>query len=501
MVPWISTSLGLVLLFCGAEIASAEPSGPTVQSSEILLALKAGLPVRYDGVSVEGGLDLSSLPEARAASSLIVTNASLRNTSFEGVTFEKEVFLGGTALNNVSFYNARFLADSDFSNASVGNCSFTGAVFDKPVSFDGAIIQDNVGFADSTFSKDTSFKDAIFKGDAEFNRTTFSYYTYFSGAQFLGRALFSNAKFLDALDFSSARFTGGTSFFQSEFQGWADFDESVFEEDAAFQQADFQGLSSFGDTTFGREADFNLAHFNGAAYFYRASFQGDVFFGLAKLEEVAGFEGASFEKNLNMKGIRGPLFLMEDAAFGESSKINLIDADYGRLWAPWKEIRSHVVYDAGAYLALVDNYRRLGWHGDEDDCYYDYRRLGQASKGLGWSKAIDVLAWLSCGYGVRPGYAVAWSILTILIFALVFWAGDGIRRSAKPLQGLTEVDPVPERASLRNALFFSTMIFLSQGPIDFLPVGRHRYYVILEGMLGWLLLALFLVTLGRIMIR
>jgi hypothetical protein len=66
---------------------------------------------------------------------------------------------------------------------------------------------------------------------------------------------------------------------------------------------------------------------------------------------------------------------------------------------------------------------------------------------------------------------------------------------------LTEEDPVPERATVRNALFFSTMIFLSQGPIDFLPVGRHRYYVILEGMLGWLLLALFLVTLGRIMIR
>jgi hypothetical protein len=45
------------------------------------------------------------------------------------------------------------------------------------------------------------------------------------------------------------------------------------------------------------------------------------------------------------------------------------------------------------------------------------------------------------------------------------------------------------------------MIFLSQGPIDFLPVGRNRYLVIIEGILGWLMLALFLVTLGRVMIR
>ena len=100
-----------------------------------------------------------------------------------------------------------------------------------------------------------------------------------------------------------------------------------------------------------------------------------------------------------------------------------------------------------------------------------------------------------------PAYAVAWALLTILAFALVFWKGDGIRRSAKPLYEPAEQDSVPEHVTFRNALFFSTMIFLSQGPIDFLPVGRHRYYVILEGIFGWLLLALFLVTLGRVMIR
>jgi len=32
-------------------------------------------------------------------------------------------------------------------------------------------------------------------------------------------------------------------------------------------------------------------------------------------------------------------------------------------------------------------------------------------------------------------------------------------------------------------------------------MGRHRYYVMLEMILGWLLLALFLVTLGKVMIR
>jgi len=193
--------------------------------------------------------------------------------------------------------------------------------------------------------------------------------------------------------------------------------------------------------------------------------------------------------------------LLEKASYGRSSRIILNDTDFDRLKAHWSQISDHVVYDPGAFLALVDNYRGLGWSRDEDDCYYQYRLMSQGEKSPGWSKLIDVLAWLSCGYGVRPGNAVAWSLLTILAFALIFWRGDGIRRSAKPLQGPAELDSVPERVTFRNALFFSTMIFLSQGPIDFLPVGRHRYYVILEGILGWLLLALFLVTLGRVMIR
>jgi hypothetical protein len=104
------------------------------------------------------------------------------------------------------------------------------------------------------------------------------------------------------------------------------------------------------------------------------------------------------------------------------------------------------------------------------------------------------MAWLSCGYGVRLAYAVAWSLLNVL-YSAVFWWGDGIRRSSRPLSGPAEEDSLPERAALRSALFFSTMVFLSQGPIDVLPMGRHRYYVILEGITGWLLLALFLVTL------
>lgn len=96
-----------------------------------------------------------------------------------------------------------------------------------------------------------------------------------------------------------------------------------------------------------------------------------------------------------------------------------------------------------------------------------------------------------------------WKIYKAWIFCTVHGIPklSPIMLVVRALQGTIEMDSVTERAILRNALFFSTCIFLSQGPIDFLPVGRHRYYVIIERILGWLLLALFPVTLGRIMIR
>ena len=130
----------------------------------------------------------------------------------------------------------------------------------------------------------------------------------------------------------------------------------------------------------------------------------------------------------------GPIstLLLDKAELADGSRIILNDTDISRFRARLDDIEDHVAWKPGAYLAL-ENYRRLGW-----------------------SKIIDILAWLSCGYGVRPGYAVAWSLLTILCFSLVFWKGDGIRRSSWPLSGPAEEESLQDQATLRNALFFST---------------------------------------------
>ncbi|MCX6674094.1 MAG: pentapeptide repeat-containing protein [Methanothrix sp.] len=482
-------------------IVACSASQKEVPASDILSQVREGQPIYYDGVSVAGDLNLSSLENTVVKESFILVNSTVSQAELGGVSFTKEVILWGTTFGNASFAGATFLGKADLSNTSFNQASFAGTSFRQPVTFDGATFAGSTDFQDAQFDKDASLNQVKFSGGANFNYSSFGYYSYFSGACFAGRALFSDVAFKGACDFTNANFTGEANFFQADFQNAVGFDGTVFGGPAQFGQTGFSGLSSFGEAIFAKEANFNLARFSEAAYLSGAEFRGLALFGLTKFQDIASFQQAQFDGDLNFKGGSISTILLDKAKFGKNSRIILNDTDFSRFKAHWNEIEEHVVWDPGAYLALVNNYHGLGWSADEDDCYYQYRRLNQGKKLWGWSKAIDLLAWLSCGYGVRPGYAVAWSLLTILAFALLFWRGDGIRRSARPLKEPAEVDSVPERVTRRNALVFSPMVWLSQGPRDFLPLGKNRYYVILEGILGWLLLALFLVTLGRVMIR
>lgn len=494
----LSMILTAALILATTTLSSAVT---TVPAGEIIAKVENNQPINYNNISVTGNLDISTLRTSVVSQEFFITNSIIYNASFNGVTFEKDAILWGTSFGNASFDKAHFIGQADFANTSLQRASFTGASFEQPVIFDGTLFQDNVSFEDAKFQKDASFNEVRFLGNANFNYSRFGYYTYFTSAQFSQDALFSGVDFSGVVDFSAARVNSTANFFESKFNDVAGFSNSIFSGPARFGLCKFSGLSSFSETVFSKEANFNLVRFSDAIDFSGARFLANAYFGLTKFEDIASFQDAKFEGDVNFKGGTISTILLEEAIYDKETRIILNDTEFSRLKAYWTDINNHVVWNPGAYLGLVNNYHNLGWSRDEDDCYYQYRHLNQAHKEWGWPKFIDVLAWISCGYGVRPDYTVAWALLSIFFFALTFWRGDGIRRSAKPLHEPIDVDTLPEHVTFRNALFFSTMVFLSQGPIDFLPIGRQRYYVVFEGILGWLLLALFLVTLGKVMIR
>lgn len=172
-------------------VVSTSGAEQVIPVQEIYAKLENKEPVYYDNVRVLGELDLKSLPDARVSNSFAITNSTLINASFDGVTFAKDAVFWGTTFGNASFESAAFLGLADFANTVFSNASFSAASFSQPAVFDGTLFRDNVSFEDATFGMDAFFNEARFMANACFNYSNFDSYSYFASAQFLGEHLLS----------------------------------------------------------------------------------------------------------------------------------------------------------------------------------------------------------------------------------------------------------------------------------------------------------------------
>jgi hypothetical protein len=148
------------------------------------------------------------------------------------------------------------------------------------------------------------------------------------------------------------------------------------------------------------------------------------------------------------------------------------------------------------YLALTKNFRNLEQFEDEDACYYQYRKEKQARATSLIPKALDRLAWVSCGYGVRPSRTIMLSIMIILLFTGIFWSGNALRYDGPPIN-----DNQTPSISLKDTFYFSSMEFLGRSPQNLHILSGYEYLTVLETLVGWLLMALFIVTLSKVMLR
>jgi hypothetical protein len=277
-----------------------------------------------------------------------------------------------------------------------------------------------------------------------------------------GDVFFNHASFSHLVDFD------GTVFNKS-----ANFSNSHFHEDAGFSEAQFQGEANFSRAHFGTDANFSRARFN------------DADFGRAR-----------FDKNFTLSNAKIYTLRLSDAIFTKGSYIHLKDFNFNRIVVRWSSIRDHLPFNGSVYLTLTKNFRNLEQFEDEDCCYYQYRKEKQERTKRFFPKFIDSLVWLSCGYGVRPAHTVFSSISIILLFTGIFWMGNALELDSTAGQ-------VQQNASvsLNDALYFSSMEFLGRSPQNLNIIEGYEYLTVIETLIGWLLMALFLVTLSKVMLR
>ncbi|HOO55093.1 MAG TPA: pentapeptide repeat-containing protein [Methanothrix sp.] len=477
---------------------SSSDQPPVIQASKILAKIERGEDVEYDGVIVEGDLDISEL--------------KLPTDHVERTDLEKEMFGLSKEMKVIS------------SQITIINSQIWGMV----------------NFCDAYFQKSISFRGTKFNnGDANFNGTEFNEYANFGGAEFSGYVSFVGTKFGNEADFESSEFGGEANFHSAEFGGDAGFEKAKFSGDAKFTK--FGGEPKF-------SADFVEAKFRGSAYFNYTKFNGGVYFTDSKFDKYATFWEAEF----------GGVAYFGQAQF--CKKLDLGRLKFDKLYISWSSIKENILYDGPAYLALIKNFKAIEQFSDADDCYFQYRKKSQARKKwyseenrlieflvrcynwtstkikqiseylswaynyppftwihrFNWSKLLDCIGFVSCGYGVRIQPIILWVFGSVLGFTLIYkllpQSYGGIAESGPPTVTMEAVNNSTHLFTFSSGdgavlpswgecLYFSFTALTGGTPDGLHPVGLCKYAVMVEGVLGYLFLALFVVVLARKIIR
>jgi hypothetical protein len=279
-------------------------------------------------------------------------------------------------------------------------------------------------------------------------------------------------------DFSNCNFNK-TNFVNSRFMAESAFERSIFHDDISFSNCQF----------------------NGTAKFSGCNFKGNVTFNESKFSDDAIFDEAYFEKALY-----------------------LIRTKYDRFYIRWNSIseKGKLGYSETAYQLLIDDFKKLGFIEDANDCYFGFmvdrflhreppvsslRRsleaiaesslssisllgkaisntpnlLGRSTSFAGswnWSEAdaqipwgqewaesafiwlIDLFLWHLNGYGKKPANPLMWSIVLIIIFTIIWLCISLIKK-----KDVDEYSPPKSGSNIFRMLIdefrFSSTLFLS----------------------------------------
>jgi hypothetical protein len=469
-------------------------SGSTIQYEKIsardILDKAANSPMIYDHVVVIGDLELKNneYKEINITNSLIEGNASFSGSTFSGGA----IFRNTTFLKAAEFAKSRFNGEADFNHSHFcGAANFSESRFIEGATFDYTTFDKTADFSVNSFEKSGSFSNAIFAGDALFFLSQFNgVYANFESTQFLKNVDFDSITFSTFLSFAESKIDKNADFHGCRFGDRLNFLNSTFLGYTNFARCHFTEESNFRGIRFNNTSDFSNAKFDGPSFFNNTKFYGNAIFDGAQFLGPSDFSYAQFDKNIAMNNTKISTMVLERANFNPTSHLFLAKADINRLMVKWSQIKDIFFFDTSAYLSLVKNYRDMGTS-DADDCYYQFRSLTQDSRSWGWAKILDILANITCGYGVRADRPVICSLFLVLGCTVILWVGRGLR--SPTIKDKT--------TSFYDALYYCLAVFFTIPLPDLKPAGKYRYVSVTLRAIGWTLFALLIATLGKVMIK
>ncbi|MET8336219.1 pentapeptide repeat-containing protein [Streptosporangium canum] len=421
------------------------------------------------GLSPGSAIDLRGTTVGRHLLTRILsaTHGRLGRARFDRAVFPEEARFGGVVFDgDVSFDHARFHRLASFLDARfAGNVSFREVRFFRELSMHGVSVIGHAAFDRISAGRDALFGAARFGRTASFESAEFHGFATFDGTRFTGDATFRGCRFGRAVSFRKAGFGGLAGFEATRFWAgcslapiavgrrlslagaWAGNGLDVTARDCAVDLRRLRVAGRLAVRLDGAEADLEDATLRGPA-----TVSGR---GAARVTSLRGVDSEALELNgvdlsvCGFTGIRHPERLrLAGCAFATTPR----GVRFALRWPPmrwWTRRRtladehdwrgwSGSETDPPAPHRLAVLYSRLGTGVDDKATAADFafgamemRRATSRSSGR-W---LLSLYWILCGYGLRMGRALGWSVLVAAITAgslLVSSASHAARRPAVP---------------------------------------------------------------------
>ncbi|MFI0406275.1 pentapeptide repeat-containing protein [Actinomadura sp. 3N508] len=418
---------------------------PTAEFERFVRTLRPGGDVDLRGVTVpawllDAVLDAVTGPDGRPHlgrtrfdRAVLPAHAALRGFCVEGdSSFDGACFLGGA-----SFYDARFFGNVSFRGARFGrNVSFHAARFHRHASFEEAVFAEDALFGEAGWHADASFRRAVFMGAACFDRARFGRDAAMQAACFGGPVSFKRVRVTRHARLERTKFRRGLWLGPLVAGGRIGLADSTAHGGLRVHAA-ARYLTARGATVHG-EADFRLRHteldledavFDAAVSvrtlahplqgLHEPSWPGPGTVRLTSLRRVDAARVRLADVDLSgcgFLGLRHPaaLRISGDCAFptaprrswrrrGPGRAVLADDAAEtcgdDRLAALYRDLARATADSGRRRLARDFRYSAL-----------EKRRHSEPARLRRWG--LHVL-WLTCGYGLRAGRAVAW--ITIIV--------------------------------------------------------------------------------------
>jgi uncharacterized protein YjbI with pentapeptide repeats len=162
-----------------------------------------------------------------------------------------------------------------------------------------------------------------------------------------------------------------------------------------------------------------------------------------------------------------------------------------------QERTGNIVEAADVYLNLKNYFRAEGLYEISGD-YYFREKLMERKLNYKSKKIFNKMLWLKsltysalCGYGEKPYRVILSSLIIILIFAFIYWGFGGLESGTN--NGIKWYDN----------FYFSVVTFTTLGFGDIHPSDSIfiKFCTMLEAFTGAFMIALFVLTFGRRMLR